>query len=193
MTVLRLSADLAPQVPNTPLSQLLTRPDNWLEPLIVTRGFLPFGFDKLGDTPTLPMASSSSSINQLSLLYQIIDDQGNLLGALDSVDIPSNAHVGNLKRQILSDNKNILEAHQVDAPQLILWKLLKQVVIGHPRAYNKEYFSSIQEISFPKSKSDDVGDGHIQYLDPAHRLSTYWKQEPKDGYLALVVQLPRTS
>jgi Crinkler effector protein N-terminal domain len=135
----------------------------------------------------------ASSSTRLSLTYQIIDDQGNLLGTPNHVKIASNANVSDLQTQIFNVNKNILKAHRVDAPHLILWKLLKPVVAGYPRKYNKEYVSSIQEIMFPKSESDEVGDGHVQYLNSLYMLSTYWQQDPEAGYLALVVQLPRTS
>jgi Crinkler effector protein N-terminal domain len=141
-----------------------------------------------------PRMASSSSTN-ISLLYQIIDDQKNLLGNPASVNMASNTCIDDLKRQIFKDNKHQMKARYVDAPNLILWKLAIPLYIGNTRRLNMVFFESIKQINFPDLGSDEAFEENapVPLLDPGTKLYNYWPEDRHDMCLHLVVQVPRTS
>ncbi|KAF8334873.1 uncharacterized protein EI90DRAFT_3048672 [Cantharellus anzutake] len=126
----------------------------------------------------------------ITLTCMAVDRGRNPLGTVFVMDVSPRALVSHLRRAIKSEKSHQMD--HLDADQLVLWKLSPPIPTGVTEAEVAAFNQWIKAIEFPDPARREAleGNGPVQVLSPAQKISRYWQEGPEESYLHLVVQVP---
>ncbi|KAF8325636.1 uncharacterized protein EI90DRAFT_3072322 [Cantharellus anzutake] len=126
----------------------------------------------------------------ITLTCLAVDRGRNPLGTVFVMDVSPRALVSHLRRAIKSEKSHQLD--HLDADQLVLWKLSPPIPTGVTEAEATTFNQRIKAIEFPNPARSEAleGNGPVQVLSPAQKISRYWQDGPEESDLHLIVQVP---